>query len=180
MAMLRVRRTGMVCADNVEPVFDESTSHDVVARCPNGKIKGRSTAPIYVIIRINLDGTDTDADVIGYSYASEYGNPFMENIAARDAFGKFWNYKDGSPCYDPVKDDGTERPFPEGRFIMWDEVDPDYEGIPSVTVGSITIYEAKEADKNRRPIRRYKMMQAQPTINDFMSIETAGDKKFLK
>jgi len=185
--MIRERKNAVICADDVEPVFDEKVSHDVVERCPNGKIKGKSTSPIYVIIRINLDGVDTDADVLGYSYGSDYGCPFMEMVAARDAFGKFWNYKDGSPCFDPIKDDGSERPLPDGRFLMWDEIEEDYDGIPSVTIGSLTIYEAKEETKPgepdntvRRPIRRYKMMQAQPSLNDFMAIETTGDRKFLQ
>ena len=181
--MIHERKNGISCADGVEPVFDDKVSHDVVERCPNGKIKGRSTAPVYVIIRINLDGVDTDADVLGYSYGPDYGCPFMETVAARDAFGKFWNYKDGSPCFDPIKDDGSERPLPTDRFLMWDEIEEDYDGIPSVTIGSLTIYEAKaEGDSEiaRKPIRRYKMMQAQPSLNDFMSIETEGDRKFLQ
>ena len=180
---VKTYHTGMVCADEEEPKFDEKVNHDVVSRCPNGKIKGKSTAPIYVIVRIDLDGVDTDADILGYSYSPDYGCPFLENIAARDCFGKFWNYKDGSPCFDPIRDDGSERPLPEGRFIMWEEIEPDYDGIPSVTVGAITIYEAKEEAKkeeDRRPIRRYKLMQAQISPNDFLAIETAGDRKFLQ
>lgn len=42
-------------------------AHDVVVKCPNGK-KKLPTASIYVVIRINLQGPETDADVIAYSY----------------------------------------------------------------------------------------------------------------
>jgi len=152
-----------------EPDFE--TASDVVAKCPNGKIKNRSTSAIYVIMRIDLDGPDTDADVLGYSYDMEYGCPFIESIAARDAFGKFWDFKkQGSPCFDPLDDDGLPRAPPAGRFMMWDLLDAE----ESLTAASLTIYQ-----NSAKPLRRYKLCLAQPTINDFLAIETEKDKLFL-
>lgn len=167
-------------ADDEEPVFDDTVEHNVVKRCQNGVVKGRSTAPIYVIVRIHLAGEDTDADILGYSYSPQYGCSFMEAVAAKDAFGTTWDYKHGSPCFDPVTDDGSLRAFPQGRFIMWDEPEEPCDGIPSATVGSITVYEADKGMEQRETIRRYKFMQAQPTLNDFLAIETEGDRKFIQ
>lgn len=179
--------SGIRNADDEEPRFDDSKCHDVVARCKNGTVTGRSTAPIHVIIRINLNGRDTDADVMGYSYSPDLGLPYMELIAAKDAFNVFWDYrKNGSPCFDPIRDDGSERPLPSGRFMMWDEFEDDLDGMPKVTLGSITLYEAADPDTDptkpdsHKPFRRYKFMTAQPTINDYMAIETVGDRKFIQ
>jgi hypothetical protein len=190
----RPLKSGIRNADNEEPRFDdgdEKKSHDVVERCPNGKIRGRSTAAIYVIVRVNLDsrgGGDVDADVLGYSYDANYGQPFMEIVAAKDAFNVFWSYEKNlgrGPCFDPVGDDGEDKPLPAERFMMWDDIKEDLDGVPSMTVAAITIYEAAEAGtdpndaRTRRAIRRYKFMKAELTINDYMAIETSGDQKFL-
>lgn len=167
-----------------EPVFEtDPRKTDVVERCPNGKIRGRSTSAIYVVVRINLDGADTDADVIGYSWDPDYGCPFMESIAARDCFGRWWDAaKYGSAVFDPVRDDGTEVPLPAEKFMMWDEPDEEDDGIPPSTVAAITIYDMfrPETPGTRRPLRRYKLERAQPTIRDYVAIETEGDRKFLK
>jgi len=179
----------MRCADNEEPTFDEGRCTDVSLRCPNGRLRGVSTAAIYTVLRVNMEGEEPDADVLGYSYSEQFGCPFIETVAARDAFGRFWNFsKEGSPCYDPYDDAGELRPPPAGRFLMWDEPEEDDEGIPSPTRASLTIYDAREGEptgdvladlQKRKAIRRYKFVLTQPTINDMVAIETEGDKLFL-
>jgi hypothetical protein len=154
--------------------------HDVVAKCPNGKLK-RNTAPIYVVIRVDVDGADTDADVIAYSYDADFGSKFIEQIACRETYGKFWDYKkDGSPCFDPYTDDGEERPFPDGRFMMWDETtledETDEAGMPMPATPTLVIFDGPD----HHAIRKYKLSLAQLTINDYMSIETEGDRFFTK
>lgn len=168
-----------------DPVFkyEPGPSTDVVARCPNGRVRGRSSAPIYVLFRVQLDGPDTDADVIGHSFDDIVGHTTIERMAAREAFGRDWNYqKDGSPAFDPIRDDGTTRPPPPGRFIMWDDIQPDIDGIPSDCRGCVTVYDAyhPETPDTRKAISRYKLMVSQPTLEDFMLMETAGDLKFLQ
>lgn len=164
-----------------DPDYDEDIKTGkcmkVMDKCTQGRARGLSSNPIFVVIRVELDGADTDADVLGYSHSEDYGCPFIETIAARDAFGTFWNYKkNGSPCFDPIADDGSERPLPNGRFIMWDEPDePNPDGLMEMTRASLTIY---EAGTDHKPIRRYKLVMAQPTINDYMAMETAGDLLF--
>jgi hypothetical protein len=161
-----------------EKEIAEGRCRPVMDKCKNGKVRGRSSAPIYVVIRIDLDGADTDADVLGYSYSEDCGCPFIETVAARDAFGAFWNFqKNGSPCFDPIADDGSTRQPPTGRFIMWDELEEsaDPDNLPDTTKASLTIYEAGD---DHKPIRRYKLVMAQPTINDYVQMETAGDLLF--
>ena len=168
-----------------DPKFDDDVEHDVVARCPNGKIQGRSSAPIYVVIRIDFDDEGTDADVVAYSYDTDLGCTFIETIAARTTFGKFWNFKtNGSPCFDPICDDGSVRDPPNGRFMMWDEIEQDDADVPDTTKASLTIYDLDETGSTNskpkyKPIQRYKLCIAQPTINDYVAIETTGDKFFL-
>ncbi len=147
-----------------------------------GTIRGRSTASLYVVIKIDLDGPATDADAMGYSYDKEYGCPFIETIAARDCFGKFWDFKgQGSPCFDPIDDDGNTRPLPKRRFMMWDELDEESpeDCIPRTIAASLTIYDYDAESATHRAARRYKLCMVQPTIDDYVAIETEGDKLFL-
>ena len=174
-------KTGMVNADDEEPTFDDGVCHDVVERCPNGKIRGISTGAVYVVIRANLDGKYTDCDVLGYSHFPDFGSSYIEKVAARDCYGTFWDYKQGNPCFDPIAEDGSEREPPDCKFMMWDESDMDRDVIDTITVSAITIYAAKEAgEADRRPIRRYKLQKAELTIDDYMALETSGDQKFLQ
>lgn len=178
-------RNRMASVPVEDPVFPEAGPQtDVVARCPNGKIKGRSTAAIFVVMRINVEGVDTDADVMCYSHETQFAGRFMEYIAARDCFGQDWNPKHGSAVWSPYRDDGSDRPVPPGRFMMWDEQEEDIDGVPPPTVCSLTIYDSApegyvEGDA-RTPIRRYKLVSTNITIHDYMAIETAGDTKFIK
>lgn len=176
-----MQAAGIVDEDpTVDPKFEEGPEHDVVARCPNGKIRGRSSAPIYVIMRVDMENPDEiDADVIAYSYENDLGSRFVETIAARDTFGKFWDFgAHGSPCFDPFRDDGSQRDFPPGRFMMWDEPEDEAPECPRSTISSLTIYDG-DAPGKPRAIRRYKVCLAQPTINDYIAMETEGDKLFL-
>lgn len=150
--------------------------HDVVAKCRNGK-KKLPTAPIYVVIRVNLQGVDTDADVISYSYDPDFGSKFVEQIASTEVFGKFWDYdKNGSPCFDPFNDDGSEKPLPKDKFMMWDEESLDErldeQGMPIGACPTLIIFDGEI------PIRKYKVALAQLTVRDLVSIETEGDKFF--
>jgi hypothetical protein len=150
--------------------------HDVVAKCPNGK-KRLPTASIHVVIRVNLQGIDTDADVIAYSYDSDFGSKFVEQIASTEVFGRFWNYeKNGSPCFDPLNDDGSEKPMPKGKFMMWDldslEETVDDQGMPVKPCPTLIIFDGET------PIRKYKVALAPITVQDLVSIETEGDKFF--
>jgi hypothetical protein len=138
--------------------------------------------PLLICIRIDLAGKDTDADVIGYSRDVSLGGSFLEIIAARDIHGKFWDFrKNGSPCFDPIADDGTLNPLPAGKFLMWDEIEQ-HPDIPSTTRASITAYAAAEDGSDpsdisaRRAVRRFKLSVAQPTINDLMATSTEGDR----
>ena len=150
--------------------------HDVVAKCRNGK-KKLSTSSIYVVIRVNLQGVDTDADVIAYSYDADLGSKFVEQIAATEVFGRFWSYeKDGSPCFDPFNIDGSEKPIPKTKFMMWDEdtLDDtvDDQGMPASACPTLLVFDGEV------PIRKYKIALAQLTVHDLVSIETAGDQFF--
>jgi len=173
---------------------------DIIARCPNGKIRGRITDNLYVVMRVDMeDLQNVDADVLAYSYdPDECGCQFMETIAARDCYGKWWDFtKDGSPCFDPYRSDGTEKPPPPGKFMMWDETGGSGDSVPDTTVASITIYNncgggmssssssSSSSSTTVIPtgilaIRRYKLVTAQPTINDYIQCETEGDRVFLK
>lgn len=183
--LIKYRKGAMIRSTKVEdPVFEEDPAKtNVLARCPNGKVRGRSTAPVYVVIRINLEDADNvDADVIGYSWDPDIGMPFIESIAARDCFGKWWNAdKYGSAVYDPVRDDGTEAPVPPEKFMMWDEIEGDCDGMLTPTAASLTVYDMfrPETPDVRKPLRRYKLACAQLTIKDYVAIETDGDRKFL-
>ena len=164
-----------------EPVFDEKRCTDVVKRCPNGKIRGRSTASIYVITRLNIDGENTTSDVIGFSYEDKFGSQFVEMIAAKELYGRDWNYSNGSPCFDPFREDGTERPLPTHKFMMWDEIEQDYDGVVSMVSRSLTIYgEKEEGREDRRAIKRYLVSQAQLCLLDYIAMETDGDRKFIQ
>jgi hypothetical protein len=141
-----------------------------------------SLKPILVCIRVNLAGRDTDADVLGFSRNLELGGGFLEVVAARDIYAKFWDHrKFGSPCFDPFTDEGDLKPLPPGKFIMWDEIEQ-HPDIPSTTRASITAYDAAEPDTDpndlgkRKAIRRFKLSLAQPTINDLMAVNTEGDR----
>ena len=154
-------------------------AHDVVAKCKNGKLH-RPVDDVYVIIRIDLEASEPDADAIAYSYDTVFGSQFVEQIACRELYGRFWNHeKDGSPCFDPFEDGGGQRPMPHGRLMMWDAVDDtgnDENGLPKPIVPCLTIYgEGPE----HKPMKRYKVAKVQLTIHDLMSIETEGDKMFL-
>lgn len=164
-----------------DPVFDEKRCTDVVARCPNGKIRGRSTSSIFVIIRITIDGENSDADVIAYSYEGVFGSSFVELVAAKELYGRDWNPSNGSPCFDPFREDGSEKPLPPHKFMMWDEVDDDYDGVPSMVRYSLTVYgDEEEGRTDRRAIKRYKVTEAQLSLRDFVAIETDGDRKFIQ
>lgn len=150
--------------------------HDVVAKCPNGK-KKLPTSSIFVVIRVNLQGVDTDADVIAYSYDPDFGSKFVEQVASTEVYGKFWDYeKNGSPCFDPVNEDGSEKPIPQGKFMMWDEESAedkqDDSGMPIVACPTLIIFDGET------PIRKYKIALAQLTVQDLISIETEGDRFF--
>lgn len=141
-----------------------------------------SLKPILVCIRVNLAGRDTDADVLGFSRNLELGGTFLEIVAARDIYAKFWDHrKFGSPCFDPFTDGGDLKPLPPGKFIMWDEIEQ-HPDIPSTTRASITAYDAAEPDTDpndlskRKAIRRFKLSLAQPTIHDLMAVNTEGDR----
>lgn len=165
-----------------------SSCHDVIAKCPNGKIRGRITDNLYVVMRVDMeDPQNVDADVLAYSYdPDECGCQFMETVAARDCYGKWWDFaKDGSPCFDPYRSDGTEKPPPPGKFMMWDETEVSQDGLPDTTVASLTIYNnsgisSSAAASGIVAIRRYKLATAQPTVNDYIQCETEGDRVFLK
>jgi hypothetical protein len=138
--------------------------------------------PLLICIRIDLAGKNTDADVLGFSRNLDLGGGFMETVAARDIYGKFWDFrKNGSPCFDPFTDEGELKPLPVGKFIMWDELEQ-HPDIPNTTKASITAYAAAEANTNpndlskRQAIRRFKLSLAQPTINDLMATNTDGDR----
>lgn len=178
----------MKSTDIIDPVFDKEQGPDtnVVSRTVYGKVRGLSSAPIYVIIRILLDGPDTDAFVIAHSFDPLYGNKTIEQMAAREAFQCDWNYeRDGSPCFDPISEDGvSEKPLPCGRFIMWDEPEEkDDCGMPSPdsnVIDSITVYDCYRPESStRKALCRYKLMKSQPSMEDYMMMETAGDLKFL-
>lgn len=150
--------------------------HDVVAKCRNGKLK-RATGDVYVVMRVTLAGRETDADAVAYSYDPDFGTPFVEQIACRELYGRFWDHKkEGSPCFDPFDDDGNEVPPPVGRrFMMWDAEQDEFdsEGMPVTPTPSLTVY-----DVDGEPMRRYKIARVQLTINDLMAIETEGDRFF--
>lgn len=160
----------------MDPFAKPDPEHDVVAKCKNGK-KHLSTSSIYVVIRVNLQGIETDADVIAYSYDPDFGSKFVEQIAATEVFGQFWDYdKNGSPCFDPFNDDGTEKPVPSGRFLMWDEETAedklDDQGMPIPACPTLIVFDGEVA------IRKYKVALAPLTVHDLISIETEGDKMF--
>lgn len=157
----------------------DDPKHDVVLKCKNGRLH-RPVEDIYVVIRINLEDEDVDADAIAYSYDTQFGSQFVEQIACRELYGRFWDHeKEGSPCFDPYGDGGETRPLPRGRFMMWDDdgssEDDLATGLPKPAVPSLTIYaEAPE----HKAIKRYKVAKIQLTIQDLMSIETEGDRFF--
>lgn len=158
----------------------DDPAHDVVKKCKNGRLH-KPVDDVYVIIRINLEGEMPDADAIAHSYSSDFGSQFVEQIACREVYGRFWDHvKEGSPCFDPYVDGGeTTRPFPSGIFMMWDPVDniDDEHGIPRNAVPTLTIYDEGPIHK---PIKRYKVVKTQLTIQDLMSIETDGDTFFTR
>ena len=121
-----------------------------------------------------------DADAIAHSYDPDFGSQFVEQIACRELYGRFWDYdKEGSPCFDPYGDGGEMRTFPSGSFMMWDQQaeGDDEHGVPMQVVPSLTIYgEGPE----HKPTKRYKVAKTQMTIQDLISIETDGDRFFTK
>ena len=175
----------MQCDDDIPAVVPslvpEDPKHDVVARCPNGRLH-RPVDDVYVIVRINLDEDDVDADAIAYSYDTRFGSQFVEQIACRELYGRFWDHdKEGSPCFDPFGDGGESRPLPRGSFMMWDDdgssEDDKATGLPKEAVPSLTIYGEGPAHV---ALKRYKVARVQLTIQDLMSIETDGDKFFKR
>lgn len=158
----------------VEPPKDIDPAHDVVKKCKFGK-KKLSINPIYVIIRIHIDGENSDAQVVAYSYEQDIGSRFVEQIAAKEVYGRFWDFeKEGSPCFDPIDSSGEEKPIPEGMFLMWngnDDLD-EYGDFDTSTAPALTVY------NNGKPITRFKVSLANININDLMLIETEGDKFF--
>jgi hypothetical protein len=162
-------------------LIPDDPAHDVVKKCRNGRLL-KPVDDVYVIIRINLEGDCPDADALAHSYDPDFGSKFVEQIACREIYGRFWDYdKEGTPCFDPYTDDGEGmRPFPSGMFMMWDiedDSDDPSTGVPKVAVPSLTIYgEGPE----HKPMRRYKVAKTQLTIQDLMAIETDGDRFFTK
>jgi hypothetical protein len=156
------------------PLDDPPPEHDVVLKCKNGKRK-LPTGDIYVLFRIS---TGMNADVIAYSWDPDFGKKFIEQIACKEIFGKFWDPKDGSPCFDPFNDDGSRRPIPNGKILIWDEstteLDFDDQGMPIDPCPTLYVFDDKE------PVCKYKMQRATVTIHDYVSIETQGDKFFNK
>lgn len=160
---------------SIEPPKDIDPEHDVVKKCKLGR-KKLPTNPIFVIIRVEIDGENSDARVIAYSYDSDIGSRFIEEIAAKEVYGRFWDIeKEGSPCFDPINENGEEKPLPDGMFLMWDEDTGDLDEYGNFDTGSspaLTIY------NNGTAIARYKLSKAHININDLMTIETEGDRFF--
>ena len=156
----------------------DDPAHDVVKKCKNGRLH-RPVDDVYVIIRINLEGDCPDADALAHSYDQDFGSQFVEQIACREIYGRFWDHeKEGSPCFDPCGDGGEIRPFPSGTFMMWDPEDygdDEATGIPKIKSPTLTIY---GPGPDHKPVRRYKVARTQLTIQDLMSIETNGDRFF--
>ena len=139
--------------------------NDVVLRCKNGT-RVRNTSCIYVVFRIDCECVEPDAEVIAYSYDEDFGTAFIEQVASREVFGQFWDYKNGSPCFDPIDDDGNVKPLPtDSRFMMWDSPSDD-------RPPTLSVFEKEKL------VSRYKLATAYLTINDLMSIETDGDRFF--
>ena len=138
-------------------------------KCKNGKLH-RPVDDVHVVFRVDLDPEGADASAIAHSYDADFGSQFIEQIACRELYGRFWDHeKEGSPCFDPVEDGEP----PEGRFMMWD-VPPDDgdEHLPSLTIYGPGPKHTAE--------RRYKIAKTQLTIQDLMSIETDGDRFFTR
>lgn len=159
----------------------DDPSHDVVKKCRNGRLH-KPVDDVYVVIVIDFDGKDgPDASAIAHSFSPDFGSEFVEQIACRQLYGRFWDHKkEGSPCFDPYGDDGELRAFPGGSFMMWDPQDDgvdDENGLPKQSVPTLTVYgEGPE----HKPVKRYKVAKTQLTINDLMSIETEGDLFFKR
>jgi hypothetical protein len=157
----------------------DDPAHDVVAKCKNGRLH-KPVDDLYVIFRINLEGDCPDADAVAHSFSPDFGSLFVEQIACKELYNRFWDHeKEGSPCFDIYDDDGEIRPFPSGKFMMWDPEDKgdDEHGLPKVNVPTLTIY---GDGPEHKPIKRYKIAKTQLTIQDLMSIETEGDKFFTR
>lgn len=160
-------------------LIPDDPKHDVVLKCKNGRLH-RPVDDIFVIIRIDIEQDDADAHAIAYSYDVQFGSQFVEQIACRELYGRFWDHeKEGTPCFDPYDDEGKMRPLPRGRFMMWDDdgssEDDAATGLPKVSTPSLTIY---DKGPEHRPIKRYKVSKVQLTIQDLISIETDGDRFF--
>jgi hypothetical protein len=157
----------------------DDPAHDVVEKCKNGKLH-RPVDDVYVVLRLTLDGDDIDGDVVAYSYNPDFGSTFVEQIACRQLYQRFWDYdKEGSPCFDPYNDDGELRKFPSGRFMMWDAADDgdDEHGMPRRVCPTLTLY---GDGPEHKPFMRYKVCTASLNIYDLMSIETEGDRFFTR
>lgn len=168
-------------ADPTLALIPDDPSHDVVKKCKNGKLH-RPVDDVYVIFMIDLEGKDgPDVTAIAHSYSQDFGSEFVEQIACRHLFGRFWDHsKEGSPCFDPYDDNGELRSLPPGRFMMWDETDDtadDEHGLPQPYVPTLTVYGDLP---DHKPVRRYKVAKTQLTIQDLMSIETDGDIFFKR
>lgn len=187
---------GITDVGDMRPAFDDSK--DVVSSCPNGQLKDVCTSRIYVIVRIvNNAATGasmcpSDVTVLGYSYSPEFAAPYMEEVAARALYGSSYESMGKAfITFDPIDENGDVKPLPTGRFMMWDEPNDDEDdGLfsRSQPMPSLSIYESlKESTDAGRPepnIHRavlvmYKADLADLTVNDYMAVETAGDRKFL-
>ena len=154
--------------------------HDVVLKCRNGRVR-KPVDDIFVIFRVDLESSEPDAIAVAYSYNPTYAMQFVVQVACKDLYGKFWDeVKNGNPCFDLYDTDGSERPLPEGPFMMWDddtlEDDVDEQGMPIPKTPTLNLYGDGPEHKT---IRRYKIAQLQLTINDMLSIETEGDRFFV-
>ena len=164
-----------------EALVPDDASHDVVKKCKNGRLH-RPVEDVYVLFRIKLDKDYPDVDALAHSYDPDFGSQFVEQIACREVYGRFWDVeKEGSPCFDPYDDEGELRQVPMGKFMMWDvdedDAEDDEHGVPKVKVPSLTIY---DEGPEHKAIMRYKVAKTQLTIQDLMSIETQGDRFFTQ
>lgn len=110
---------------------------------------------LYVVIKMVMESKSSenfDADVLTYDRSKKTARESLFFTATRDAFGS--SVPDNYTLFDPLDDSGKVKPFPLGRFLMWDAPDTTKEF--STVDMSITLFDNDGKTALPRAIRRYK------------------------
>jgi hypothetical protein len=131
---------------------------------------------LYVVIKMVMESNSPenfDADVLTYDRTKRTARESLFFTATRDAFGS--SVPDNYTLFDPLDDDGKRKPFPLGRFLMWDLPDTTKEF--STVDMSITLFDNDGKSELPRAIRRYKSCGICPSLAERVRKEMEASRE---